>query len=238
MPSVPRKCQPPSVSGAWLRHRSARWISSLECGVMTGTSAPTTKTTTSTIPAARPAGWRVSRRSSRAEAPGRRASAATGTGCASALAISVVPHPWVEPPQGDLAEHRERQHQRAAEQQGDLDRVGVDRDEGVDVELEGVDEERSDPAELEDEVDGECCAEDRAEVRHERGHERDERVPYAVAEHERALGEAFGACDGDVRLVEDVHECVAQVAGLQADEAERESERRHDQMVEHEADVV
>src|SRR5438132_3519651 len=83
----------------------------------------------------------------------RTTGAAMAVGCVSTLAISVRPRPRVEQPHGDLAEHGDRDHERSAEQQGELHDVRVDRDERIDVQLEVADEELPDPSELEDEVD-------------------------------------------------------------------------------------
>ncbi len=164
-----------------------------------GWIAPITKMTMSTIPETRAAGCRSSRGHSRVADLRGRTDRAAGTVCASTLAISVRPRTRVEHPQHDLAEDRDHDHQAAGEEQREHQGVRVDRDESVGIELERVDEERPDPAQLEDEVDRERRAEDQPEVGHDRGDERGQCVPHRVAEHHDPLREALGPRDRDIR---------------------------------------
>ena len=125
----------------------------------------------------------------------------------------------------------------APEQQRELQGIDVDLGDAVDVELEQGDEDRPEPSELEDVVDSERPSQEETEVRHERGHERHECVPQGVAKQHGALGEALRARDRDVGRVEGLDEGVAEIAGMHADEDEREGERGKREVVDHLTDV-
>src|SRR3954447_594448 len=200
MASVPRRCQPLNMGG-WFSQRCERWIRAT-CGVYCGASAPATKMPVRMNPAARVTGCRTSRRETRVEAYRRGSGSAGADSASSTPDISVRLRPRVDERKYDLAQDRGREDDGGAQQQRELQGIDVDLGDPVDVELEQADEDRSEPSELEDVVDSERPSQEETQVRHERGHERHERVPQSVAKQYDALGEALPARDRDVGRVE------------------------------------
>src|SRR4051812_45129884 len=164
MLSVPSRWPPPSV-GAWFCHFVARSIWFQPRGAISGAAAPAPRIATSTTRAASVIGWRARRRSACARLPRERTTSSStegaGRGASTALTELVVARPRVEPRDGELAEEREHDEQRSRHEQQQLECVGIDR--GL-VRVDLPDEERSEPVQLKDPVDGERRAEDRAEV--------------------------------------------------------------------------
>src|SRR3954447_7325951 len=236
MTSVPKRCQPLNIGG-WFSQRCERWMWATG-GVYCGTSAPATKMLVRMNPATTVTGCRRSRRQSGVEA-NRRGSgrAEAGSAASTTPATSVRLRPWVDERKNDLAQDGSREDDGGAEQQRELQGIDVDLGDAVDVELEQGDEDRPEPSELEDVVDGERPSQEETEVRHERGHERHECVPKRVAKQHDALGEALRARDRDVGRVEGFDEGVAKIAGMHADEDKRESDRGKREVVDHLTDV-
>src|SRR5262245_41836772 len=193
------------------------------------------------MPAPMATGCRAKRRQAREE-KNRRRSTLTGAGdvagaVSGSPATSVQPRARIEQGEDDLAEHGGSDHDPAGEQQGELQLVGVDRNDTFGVQLKAAEEERPDPSELEDVVDYERPAEEDTEVGDDRRHECDEPVPQAVADEDGALGEALAARNDDMGSIESVDDGAAQIAGLHADEPEREDERREHEVVDQLTDV-